>query len=47
MQESMSLGGMGLEFGQWRWALVECKNKQQPANFGTKTTAFFGEKPSQ
>jgi hypothetical protein len=47
MQESMSLGGMGLEFGQWRWALVECKNKQQPANFGTKTTAYFGEKPSQ
>jgi hypothetical protein len=40
-------GGMGLEFGRWRWALVECKNKQQPANFGTKTTAYFGEKPSQ
>jgi hypothetical protein len=40
-------GGMGLEFGRWRWALVECKNKQQPASFGTKTTAYFGEKPSQ
>jgi hypothetical protein len=38
---------MGLKFGRWRWALVECKNKQQPANFGTKTTAYFGEKPSQ
>jgi hypothetical protein len=40
-------GGMRLEFGRWRWALVECKNKQQPANFGTKTIAYFGEKPSQ